>query len=148
MSEIKLERKIRKLMRPLWIDHKHRDFTAGVPDISFQLRDHPLMGWIEFKFAKVPNRHNTKVYIEWKPQQRLWVRMWGEAGCPCYLVLGYGGTIMLFWWETALSCFNLVTGSMLFSKADYTWGPEDFTPQKFAKALVNLSGVHYGCHRV
>ncbi len=150
MSEAKLERRVRKLMKPLWVDHKHRDFAAGVPDISFQLKYRPIMGWIEFKFARVPANHDTVVYIRWKPEQRLWVRRWGEAGCPCYLVLGYADNIMLFWWQTALDCFSMVTGSTLFSKADYVWEFKDFTAQKFADALVDLSRGHneYGHYKV
>jgi len=57
MKEATLEARVRKLMRPYWIDHKHRDLNAGVPDLSFTMKQ--LDGWIEFKWVEAPVRETT-----------------------------------------------------------------------------------------
>jgi hypothetical protein len=138
MSEARVENRIRQKAKPYWIDHKHRDLSPGVTDLSFTIKDGGPTGWMEVKFMKLPARRETVPKTKWTPLQREWMRARGQAGAPCFIVLGIGGDILLFWWEVALEVINLAPTHKLKERAQWTSSYKDFDGKEFCKAITAI----------
>jgi hypothetical protein len=109
---------LRKKMAPHWQADRHEDkLNLGVADVSFAMNG-CWHGWMELKHIhEWPKRASTVVRIDhFTHEQRLWLRLKGEAAGNTWLLLNVGdarGEWLLFNWRK-LPLVGVVTRSELY----------------------------------
>lgn len=131
MSEKYLRKRVVQLLKPL------RAFAVenavgvdGVPDVCC------LTGWIELKLANLPTRASTRVSVDLRPAQRVWLRNWREGGGRAFTLTVIDQTWYLHDGAWSAKYLGEVPIADLIAYAIAIW-PHGPSQEDFVSTLVN-----------
>lgn len=129
-SERSLWKTVQTNMLEYWVATRVENPAGpGTPDVYFTLLEKKRMGWIELKHVhNWPKRAATTIKIKhFTPQQRLFLKIHGEAGANVTVLLQVERDYFLLEWELALDLHDgLLTQADLKEKAYYWKGRIDY----------------------
>lgn len=99
MSENNLWKYIKDGMGWRWKAQRHEDkYSVGIPDVSYAIKYH---GWIELKYLKSEPVLNSSIMRikHFTPQQRNWLKTFGEKAGRCFILLQINHRYIIFSWE-------------------------------------------------
>jgi hypothetical protein len=118
-AEKKFRSKVVKILSPICaspIENIVGD--GGDPDV------YCVAGWLELKVATRPVKMNSRVAVDVRPAQRLWLKKWRLSGGRAWTLTLLGDTWMLHEGHWASECLGLVTETVLRTNAVGVWeGP-------------------------
>ena len=115
-AEKKFRAKVVKLLAPICgspLENIVGD--GGDPDV------YCVAGWLELKVAERPKRMSTRVAVDVRPAQRLWLKKWRLSGGRAWTLTLLADTWLLHEGHWASECLGNVTEDELRKNAVAIW---------------------------
>ncbi len=115
MTEKRMRRRVIEMLRPIGAFAVENSACDGTPDVC------TVAGWLELKLASWPSRAGTRVSVDLRIAQGLWLRRWTRHGGRAWTLLRIDE-----WWflhDASWSCDHLgkVPEDELRARARRAW---------------------------
>lgn len=115
-AEKKLRKKVVQLLKPICgAPIENIVGEGGDPDV------YCVAGWLELKVAERPVRRETRVTVDVRPAQRLWLKRWRMSGGRAWTLTLLEETWLLHEGHWAAECLGNVTEAELRKNAVAVW---------------------------
>jgi hypothetical protein len=116
IAESKFRSKVVKLLKPICASPLENAVgEGGDPDV------YCIAGWIELKVASRPKTEGTRVTVDVRPAQRLWLKRWRMCGGRAWTLTLLGDTWLLHEGHWAAECLGNVNERELRANAVQVW---------------------------
>ena len=115
VAENKFRSKVVKILSSICAFPIENAVYDGVPDVCC------IAGWLELKVASRPKMEATRVAIDLRPAQRLWLKRWRMSGGRAWTLTLLGDTWLLHEGHWAAECLDHVNERELRANAVAVW---------------------------